>query len=425
MKKKTIGLVIFLASISLIGIVLTQLYWVNKSLGLRNDQYDSGVRIAGKIVINQLIEQKNDSAFKRHLYELSCRKLKLDITDLIEPKTLDSLLLLELGNMVSARTFFYGIYNRLNKRFVAGNYDGLETKLLESPYQFSLKSIYHPGEYYLSVYLPGKSNWVIQQMQLWLLLSVFFLVILIISFVYVITTILQQKKLSEMKNDFINNMTHELKTPISTSSLAAEMILRPEILEDKKRVKKYAHVILDESARLQNQVEQVLQISILEKGEYRFKFKKTNIHQLVHLAVKGFSLKLKENKIKTTLRLKAENYQINADRAHLLNVFNNLIDNAIKYSSGKPEINVKTWNTEDGIIISFEDNGIGISPEHQKNIFKNLYRVPTGNIHEVRGFGLGLYYVKTVLNEHRGAIELKSELGKGSTFNLFLPFDNE
>lgn len=425
MKKKTIGLIIFLASISLIGIVLTQLYWVSKSLELRNEQYDSGVKIAAKIVINQLIEKKNDSAFKKHLYELSCRKLKLDITDVIEPKVIDSMLLVELGNILPNRAFFYGMYNRKTKRFVAGNFEGLEIKLLESPYQFSLKSIYHPGDYYLSLYLPGNSSWVIQQMQLWLLLSVFFLVILIISFVYVITTILQQKKLSEMKSDFINNMTHEFKTPISTSSLAAEMILRPEILEDKKRVKKYAHVILDESTRLQNQVEQVLQISILDKGEYQFKFKKTNIHQLIHTAVKGFNLKLKENKVKTTLRLKAENFQVNSDRAHLLNVFNNLIDNAVKYSSAKPELNIKTWNTQDGIIISFEDNGIGISPEHQKNIFKNLYRVPTGDIHEVRGFGLGLYYVKTVLNEHKGAVDLKSELGKGSTFNLFLPLDSE
>ena len=425
MKKKTIGLVIFLASISLIGIVLTQLYWVDKSLQLRNDQFNSGVRIAVKIVINQLIEQKNDSAFKKRLYELSCRKIRIEITDVIEEKQLDSLLRLELSNLAPSKNVYFGIYNRQNGSFVAGNYQGLKKKLLESPFQFSLKSIYHPGDYYLSIFLPGKSSWVIQQVQLWLLLSVFFLVVLIISFIYVITTILHQKKLSEMKSDFINNMTHELKTPISTSSLAAEMILRPEILDDKKRVKKYAQVILDESARLQNQVEQVLQISILEKGEYQFKFKKTNVHQLIHTAIKGFNLQLKENKVKTTLWLKAENFQVSADKAHLLNVFNNLLDNAIKYGSARPEIKIKTWNTENGIILSFEDNGIGISPENQKNIFKNLYRVPTGNIHEVRGFGLGLYYVKTVLNEHNGAIDLKSELGKGSTFNLFLPFNIE
>jgi len=423
MKKKTISLVIFLASISLIGIVLTQLYWVNKSLELRNDQFDNGVRIAVKIVINQLIEQKNDSKFKRRIYELSCRKDKLDVTDFIEAKTIDSLLRIELDNMISSRNFYYGIYNKLNNRFVSGNFDGLEIELLETPYQFSLKSIYQPGDYYLSVYLPGKSGWVIQQMQLWLLLSVFFLVVLIISFIYVITTILKQKKLSVMKNDFINNMTHEFKTPISTSILAAEMILRPEVMEDKKKVKKYAHVVLDESARLQNQVEQVLQISILEKGEYQFKFKKTNIHQLLHTLTKSFNLRIKENKIKYNLRLKAENYLVSADKAHLLNVFGNLVDNAIKYGPEKPEIQIKTWNTQNGIIVSFQDNGIGISPEHQKNIFKNLYRVPTGNIHEVRGFGLGLYYVKTVIDQHKGDIDLKSELGKGSTFNVFLPFN--
>lgn len=423
MKKKTIGLVIFFTSISLIGIVLTQSYWVNKSIELREDQFDNSIKIAMKIVINQLIEKKNDSAFRQHIKDLACKNDKLYITDVIDSKELDSLLYLELEAVIPNKNIIYGIYNKLNSNFIAGNFAGYETDLLASPYQFSLKSVFHPGDYFLSITPPGKSNWIIQQMQLWLLLSVIFLVILTVSFFYVITTILQQKKLSEMKNDFINNMTHEFKTPISTSTLAAEMILKPEILDDKRKVKKYAHIILDESLRLQNQVEQVLQISILDKGEYRFKFKKTNVHQLLQAVIQGFNLKLKENKVKTFLRLKAENFMVNADRTHLLNVFNNLLDNAIKYGSEKPKIQIKTWNSEEGIIISFEDNGIGISPEHQKNIFKNLYRVPTGDIHEVRGFGLGLYYVKTVINEHNGAIEVKSELGKGSTFNLLLPFN--
>ena len=424
MKKKTIGLVIFFASFSLIGIVLTQSYWVNKSLQLREDQFDTSIQIAVKIVINQLIEQKNDSAFKKHIFDLSCRKDKIDITDIINAKMLDSLLRMELSPFIPNQNIVYGIYNKLNGHFVEGNYSGFEEKLITNHLQFSLKSIFNPGDYYLSVKLPGKSNWIIQQMQLWLLLSVIFLIILIISFFYVIITILQQKKLSEMKNDFINNMTHEFKTPISTSTLAAEMILKPEILEDKRKVKKYAQVILDESSQLQNQIEQVLQISILDKGEYQFKFRKTNVHQVLQAVINGFRLKLKENKVKLIVRMRAENYLVNADRTHLTNVFNNLMDNAIKYSTDKPEIQIRTWNTAEGIIISIEDNGIGISPEHQRNIFKNLYRVPTGDIHEVRGFGLGLYYVKTVVNEHKGAIEVKSELGKGSTFNLYIPFNN-
>lgn len=425
MRKKTIGLVIFFASISLIGIVLTQSYWISKSLQIRRDQFDKGVNIAVKIVFNRLIEHKNDSTFKMHLYELSCRKDKIDISDIIEPQLLDSLLQTELNNLISDRNYFYGVYNRWNNRFVEGNFNDAEQQLLETPYQFSLKTIFHPGDYYLSIYFPGQSNWIVQQMQLWLLLSIFFLIILIISFVFVVTTILKQKKLTQMKNDFINNMTHELRTPISTSTLAAEMILRPEIRDDEKKMKKYANIILDENTRLQSQVEQVLQMSIFEKGEYKLKFKKTNVHILLQAAFKRFSLKFKEKEIKTSLRLRAEIFIVNADRLHLINVINNLIDNAIKYSSEKPEISIKTWNTKNGIVISFEDNGIGIKPEHQKNIFKNLYRVPTGDIHEVRGFGLGLYYVKMIIEKHQGTIDLKSELGRGSTFNLFLPFDAE
>jgi two-component system phosphate regulon sensor histidine kinase PhoR len=341
------------------------------------------------------------------------------------PATLDSLLHRELETMVPNNNYYYGIYNMLNGKYVAGNYAEMEDELNQSPYRFSLKTIYHYGNYYLNVYFPAKQNLIVQQLQLWLLLSVFFLVVLIISFIYVINTILKQKKLSELKSDFINNMTHEFKTPISTSMLAAEMIQKPEVLVDKRKVIKYANIILDENTRLQNQVEQVLQMSILEKGNYQLKFKKTNIHQLLQTVFKNFNPIFQENKIKATLRLKAETYQVTADKVHIMNVFYNLIDNAIKYRSEKPEIQIKTWNNENGIVISFQDNGIGISPENQKNVFKNLYRVPTGNIQEVRGFGMGLFYAKTIVDAHNGNIDLKSELGHGSIFNIFLPFDFE
>jgi two-component system phosphate regulon sensor histidine kinase PhoR len=425
MKKKVIGIIVFLASVSLIGIVLTQGYWVKQSINLHNSQFDNSIRIAIKSVLNQLDENKNDSIFKQHLFELSCRKLKIDVTDVIVPATLDSLLHRELETMVPNNNYYYGIYNMLNGKYVAGNYAEMEDELNQSPYRFSLKTIYHYGNYYLNVYFPAKQNLIVQQLQIWLLLSVFFLVVLIISFIYVINTILKQKKLSELKSDFINNMTHEFKTPISTSMLAAEMIQKPEVLVDKRKVIKYANIILDENTRLQNQVEQVLQMSILEKGNYQLKFKKTNIHQLLQTVFKNFNPIFQENKIKATLRLKAEIYQVTADKVHIMNVFYNLIDNAIKYRSEKPEIQIKTWNNENGIVISFQDNGIGISPENQKNVFKNLYRVPTGNIQEVRGFGMGLFYAKTIVDAHNGNIDLKSELGHGSIFNIFLPFDFE
>jgi two-component system phosphate regulon sensor histidine kinase PhoR len=425
MKRKAIVFVIVFTSISLVGIVFTQLFWVKKSLDMKSEQFDNRVRIAMKSVLNQLMDHKNDTVFQQHLLKLSCSKPKIEVTDIILPPLLDSLILEELKCMKLDGNFNYGLYNKLNGRFVAGKYEGAEKRLRDSPYQFPVASLYKPGDYYLSMYISGKTGIVLQQMEVWLLLSVFFLVVLIISFVWVALTLLRQKKISEMRTDFINNLTHELKTPIATSSLAAEMLLRPEISRDQTKVKKYAGVILDENLRLQNHVEQVLQAAIFEKGQQRFKFKKTNIHHLLQSVLESFDLRINEHKVKISLLLEAERHIVVADKAHIINVFYNLVDNAIKYSPEQPEIEIKTRNSRNGIVIRVQDNGIGISKEHQKNVFKNLFRVPMGNIHDVRGFGLGLYYVKSVIEQHNGRIELKSEVGKGACFDIFLPFNDE
>ena len=425
MKRKAIVFVIVFTSISLVGIVFTQLYWVKKSLDLKSGQFDNSVRIAMKSVLNQLLDNKNDTTFQQHLLNLSCRKPKLDVTDIIQPAMLDSLVFEEVKCMELNGDFDYGLYNKLRSRFVSGRYEGSEQQLIESPYQFSVASLYKPGDYYLSIYFSGKTGFVLRQMEIWLLLSVFFLVVLIISFIWVAFTLFRQKKLSEMRTDFINNLTHELKTPITTSSLAAEMLLRPEIYRDKEKVNKYAGVILDENLRLQNHVEQVLQVAIFEKGEQRFQFRRTNIHQLLQSVLESFDLRIIEKNVKISTDLGAERQIVVADKAHILNVFYNLLDNAIKYSPENPGIQIKTWNTKKGIVIRVKDNGIGISPEHQKNVFKNLFRVPMGNIHDVRGFGLGLYYVKTVIDHHDGKIELKSKLGEGSSFDIVLPFNDK
>jgi two-component system phosphate regulon sensor histidine kinase PhoR len=248
------------------------------------------------------------------------------------------------------------------------------------------------------------------------------MIILTISFVYVIFSILRQKRLSEIRTDFINNLTHEFKTPIATSVLAGEMLVKPEVQKNPEKVSKYAKAVLDENLRLQGQVEQVLQIATLEKGDERFKLKRINLHEILRSVIESFELRLKENDVKVNVELGAKEPQIVADRSHIGNVFYNLMDNALKYSSLHPEVELKTWNDKNGIFVRVKDNGIGIDLNHQKNIFKSLYRVPTGNIHEVRGFGLGLYYAKSVVDYHHGSIHLESEIGKGSSFDVYLPF---
>ena len=422
MKRQAIIFIIVISSVSLIGIVFTQLYWVKKSLSLKEEQFDNSVRIAMKSVINQLLEIKNDSAFQEHLYELSCRKIRLDITDVIVPATLDSLLFEELNTMEMAENYFYGIYRRNDNKFVTGRFENKENQLISSPYQLSLSSIYRPGEYYLTIYFPTKASFVLRQMEVWLLMSVLFLVVVIFSFVYVILTIFRQKKLSELKTDFINNMTHEFKTPLATTSLAAEMLLRPEIAENKEKIKKYARVIVEENQRLKNRVEQVLEISSLEKGTQEHTLKQTDLHKVINAVIRRFEFQLKEKNVNLILELEAKNPVIIANTENITNMIFNILDNAIKYTPVNPEIQIRTWNTKNGIYLRIRDNGIGIKPEHHKNIFKNLFRVPTGDIHEVRGYGIGLYYVKNVVEQHNGTIDVESEPGKGSAFDVYLPF---
>ena len=424
MKRKTIKILILFGSIALAGIIFSQIYWVKEAIELRQDQFDNSVRIAAKSVVNQFLDKKNDSVFREHLKLVSCRKMRLEVTDIVQPIILDSLLQGELKCMHLNNDYCYGIYNKQNEKFVAGKHKTHEGEIAKSPYQFSLSSLYSPGNYYLGIYFPNKTSLVIRKMWVMLVFSTLFMLVLIGSFVFVIHTILRQKRLSEMKNDFINNLTHEFKTPIATTSLAAEMLTKEDVMENPSRVYKYANVILDESTRLQSQVEQILQIASVEKGNFSFKFKKTNIHNLLKGVVGSFELVMKKNNVLLTTDFRADQFVLSIDKVHITNVFYNLIDNAIKYSPENPKIIVATRNTKKEIVISVKDNGIGINREFQKDVFKNLFRVPTGNLHDVRGFGLGLYYSKEVVEGCGGKIKLISAAGEGSTFEIYLPLKN-
>jgi len=422
-KRKTIKLIIVLSSIALAGIIFSQVYWVNKAVELRKDQFDNSVRIAAKSVVSQFLDKKNDTIFREHLRLLSCRKMRLEVTDVVQPFILDSLLQGELQCMNLKTDYYFGVYDRYSDRFVSGTYLLHESKIVNSPYQFSLSSIYKPGDYFLGIYFPNKTSLVIRNMWVMLVFSFLFMIVLVASFVFVIYTIVRQKKLSEMKSDFINNLTHEFKTPIATTSLAAEMLIRKDISENPLKVKKYGKVILYESTRLQSQVEQILQIASLEKGSFTFKYKKIDLHQLLLNVAESFELRIKKNNVSLTTDLDAEVFIVSTDMIHITNVFYNLVDNAIKYSPDKPEINIETWNTKKEIVIRFTDNGIGISNEYQRDVFKNLFRVPTGNLHDARGFGLGLYYSKNVVESLGGQIKLSSEAGQGSSFDVYLPLN--
>lgn len=301
-----------------------------------------------------------------------------------------------------------------------------EENLMRSPFQVSLTpdNVYIKPKH-LSIHFPNQINYVLGTMWLMLSGSAIIVIILILAFYYTLSTILKQKKLSSIKNDFISNMTHEFKTPISTISLACEVLNDANIEKSKEKLENYVNVISEENKRLGTLVESILQTAVLDKGELKLKLEQVDLHQLVSKAIDNVQLLVENKGGKIITDLKAEKHITMADRVHITNVIYNLLDNAIKYSHNDPMINVRSFSNENTIRIEIEDNGIGISKENIKKIFDTMYRVPTGNVHDVKGFGLGLSYVKAVTEKHGGTIDVKSTQGKGSTFSISLPIDHQ
>ena len=272
----------------------------------------------------------------------------------------------------------------------------------------------------LFIVFPDKSHDWLSSLLL-LVPSIFITCLLVTCFVLCMMEIVKQKKLSSIKNDFINNMTHEFKTPIATISLAAQMLKDCGVNHTPEMVDKYAGIIRDESKRLTFQVEKVLQTALFTETRMKLKLKEINLNEVVESLATKFALRVEDKKGKLYCYPEAERDDVFVDEVHITNVISNLLDNAIKYSSKTVEISISTKNKNDEIIVSVIDNGIGIAAKEQKLIFERFYRVSTGNLHDVKGFGLGLSYVKAIVEAHDGRIEVESEEGKGSRFDVILP----
>jgi two-component system phosphate regulon sensor histidine kinase PhoR len=258
-------------------------------------------------------------------------------------------------------------------------------------------------------------------MWLMLLFSALFILIIIGSFYYTINTILKQKKLSEIKNDFINNMTHELKTPISTISLACEMLSDKDISSTEGQRSNYIGMIREENKRLGTLVESVLTNAVIERGELKLKPQPIYLNALIKDLLQSFELQVTRRSGSIQFYPDADSDSIEGDKVHITNVIFNLLDNANKYSPEIPELTISTFNKDNNVCVKVTDKGIGISRENLRKIFDKLYRVPSGNLHDVKGFGLGLSYVKAIIEKHNGQIAVESQPGKGSSFTIILP----
>jgi signal transduction histidine kinase len=278
---------------------------------------------------------------------------------------------------------------------------------------------------YLVLYFPGEKQYLRHSLGFMSTSAIILTLVILIAFSYTLFYIYNQKRVTEIRNDFVNNMTHELKTPISTISLASQMLHDPSIPTESKNIEHLSKVILDESKRLSFQVERVLQTAIFEKGKMNLKIRPLDVHELINNVVRNFIIQVKNRNGQIVKNLDANYSIVNVDEVHFANVILNLLDNAIKYCTVQPNISVTTFNKKDGIIIQVQDNGMGIKKEDQKRIFEKFYRVPTGNVHNVKGFGLGLSYVKKIVEEHNGKITIDSELNVGTKFEIYLPVVKE
>ncbi|MGZ4118924.1 MAG: sensor histidine kinase, partial [Bacteroidia bacterium] len=336
---------------------------------------------------------------------------------------LDSILHVELLEKGISAKYIFGVTDEKDMPADSSKISGRQKNILNSHFKVNLApdNIFIKPQY-LSVFFPSQKKYLLSSMWGLLLVSLSFVIALVFSFYYTISTIFRQKKLSEIKNDFISNMTHEFKTPISTISLAVEVLNDKSVEKSQDRINNYVKMIGDENKRLSLLVENILQTAILDKGEFKLKVQPIDIHNLIEQTIHNIKLQVEDKEGEIEIELNATEPLITGDRVHVTNIIFNLIDNALKYSKANPKIKISTRNDKEGIFIAVQDNGIGISKENQKRIFDTMYRVPTGNIHNVKGFGLGLSYVKAVVEKHGGSIQVESELGKGSTFTLFLPF---
>lgn len=423
MKRETLRYVLILAIISLAGIISIQTYWFSKAFNLREKQFNQTVTIALRNVSDQMqVYNNRPIPMVNPVEQLSSNYYVVMFNNVIDAQLLETLLINEFRKRELDLDFEYVIYDCMNEKMVYGNYININENRAEKTSRESELPVWEDNDYYFGVIFPTKTNTLIEQMGIWMFSSLVLLIV-VIFFTYALFIIFRQRKLSETQKQFINNMTHEFRTPISTILLSSEVLKDPAIITNSERLGNYAKIIKEESNRLLSQVENILQSTIIEEGKANLQPEKLDAHTLIGEVVESFKLLRGKNVIQ--LNFNATESLLNADKIHFSNAIKNLVDNAIKYSADDPEITIRTDNHHQYIRIEIIDKGIGIDKSYQKKVFQKFYRVPTGNRHDIKGFGIGLHYVKNIVKLHKGHIMLESQPGMGSKFTLTLPLANE
>ena len=417
MSRRTLRVFIFLGVISILGVLTLQVFWLKNAFSFEDREFNDRVNLALRRVANVISIMNKEERQYQQVTQVSSNYFVVSMNDSLHPYLLERLLKMEFDRRNIREDFEYVIYDCFTSKIVFSKY--IPQNAGENTPETVEPPKWDKDNHYFGVYFPNKSRFLIFEMGIWWFSSGVLLLV-VAFFGYSMSVILRQKKLSEIRNDFINNMTHEFKTPVSTISITGEMLAKKGVQNDQERIARYASIITEETTRLRNMVERLLQMSAYDR-EVKLNLVKLDIHEVIEHSVQSMELLLNDRKGSISCQLQAPNHILEADKVHLTNVIYNLLDNAIKYSVEEPKIEIKTFNSKRYLHIQIKDNGIGMSKDAQKHIFNKFYRVSTGNIHKVKGFGLGLNYVKLITKAHHGFVKLVESIpGKGSTFEVCL-----
>jgi two-component system phosphate regulon sensor histidine kinase PhoR len=440
--KRTFTFITILVSLSLIGIIVIQVSWIKNMVLLREEQIKHSVEDATKTVAGELAEHKGSYVTGNNKRGLLGNDFRLAFP---KPLNIGQSIDMEEAKKKLQKAFLVNNLKDIRFEFGFAAFDNNDNIIFEKTTSNFMPSFEDTVNNYtkygslealsgtageslsasemLVVVIPNIKNLVYKSLQWRIATSIAFTIIILAAFYLTVRTMLRQKKLAKIKNDFINNMTHEFKTPIATISLAVDAMRNEKVLEDRGKMGYFSGIIKEENQRMNRQVETILKASQLEKQEVDLNLKPVHVHNIIKDVVDNFALQLEDRKGKIELLLNAENDTIEADEIHLSNLVNNLVDNALKYSKENtpPVVKITTQSNGKRFSVKIEDNGIGMNRDTLKKIFERFYRAHTGNIHNVKGFGLGLSYVKTMVEAHDGDIKAESILGKGSTFTVDLP----
>jgi two-component system phosphate regulon sensor histidine kinase PhoR len=444
--KRLFTLITILITLSLIGIIVLQLSWIKNSLLLKEDQTNQAIDAAVYELSQDLIEEKSKlpTLISPKMIQEWPKERLLDLFKV--PTIAERYTAFKMQDKIRKSLERHGL-KKTNFEFAIVNSNNsltleMQTASFEHSYERALEDTTTSRIVYLDISsLPGSEteslvpaetvvivfpdikSFVFNSLGWMIAGAILFTLIILAAFYITVRALLRQKKLSEIKSDFINNMTHELKTPLATISLAVDAIRNPKVVNDPEKLHYFGNIIKDENKRMNKQVETILQAALLDKQEVQLRLKELHIHDILVNIGDNFKLQMDERKGKLSIEQDAQNDLIEGDEVHITNMLSNLVDNAIKYSKEDvpPVINISTMNYGKYLRVRMEDNGIGMSKETVSRIFEKFYRAHTGNIHNVKGFGLGLSYVRTMVDAHHGKIKVESVPGKGSVFTVDLP----